>query len=118
MDIVSLVEPPSVYWPVAENVIAHSVNVTCATPGNATLAVSGSCKAGQIPRRVYKNDARLLRPLDTDVRHVCWCITHTLVLERGLEPPRGYPHYDLNVARLPIPPLQHSRTHIYVYEIL
>jgi hypothetical protein len=23
---------------------------------------------------------------------------------RGLEPPRGYPHTDLNRARLPIPP--------------
>ena len=31
--------------------------------------------------------------------------TH-FVLERGLEPPWGCPHYDLNVARLPISPLQ------------
>ena len=28
------------------------------------------------------------------------------VPKRGLEPPRGCPHYDLNVARLPIPPLR------------
>lgn len=26
----------------------------------------------------------------------------------GLEPPRGYPHYHLKVARIPIPPLPHS----------
>lgn len=26
----------------------------------------------------------------------------------GLEPPRGYPHYHLKVARIPIPP--HSQT--------
>ena len=25
--------------------------------------------------------------------------------EGGLEPPRGYPHYHLKVARIPIPPL-------------
>ena len=41
-----------------------------------------------------------------------------LVLERGLEPPWGCPHYDLNVARLPISPLQQSisfcnTTHTY-----
>ena len=30
------------------------------------------------------------------------------VLERGFEPPRGYPHYALNVARLPISPLQQN----------
>ena len=27
-----------------------------------------------------------------------------LVQMRGLEPPQDYSHYDLNVARLPIPP--------------
>lgn len=31
-----------------------------------------------------------------------------LVPWSGLEPPRGCPHYDLNVARLPIPPPRHS----------
>jgi len=29
---------------------------------------------------------------------------------RGLEPPRGYPHTDLNRARLPIPPHPRGRT--------
>ncbi len=28
-----------------------------------------------------------------------------MVRQRGLEPPRGFPHNALNVARLPIPPL-------------
>ena len=27
----------------------------------------------------------------------------------GLEPPRGYPHYHLKVARIPIPPLSHKQ---------
>ena len=31
-----------------------------------------------------------------------------LVRMRGLEPPRGLPHNDLNVARLPIPPHPHT----------
>ena len=30
---------------------------------------------------------------------------------RGLEPPRGYPHTDLNRARLPIPPHPRAGTH-------
>ena len=30
----------------------------------------------------------------------------TLVPKGGLEPPRGNPHYALNVARLPVPPLR------------
>src|SRR3954453_12695653 len=33
---------------------------------------------------------------------------------RGLEPPRGYPHTDLNRARLPIPP--HPRAALIVAE--
>ena len=28
-----------------------------------------------------------------------------MVRQRGLEPPRGFPHNALNVARLPVPPL-------------
>ena len=32
----------------------------------------------------------------------------SLVPKRGLEPPRPYGHYTLNVARLPIPPLRHA----------
>lgn len=28
--------------------------------------------------------------------------------QEGLEPPRAYAHYVLNVARLPIPPLRHK----------
>ena len=28
----------------------------------------------------------------------------SMVRSRGLEPPRGYPHSDLNAARLPVPP--------------
>ncbi len=31
------------------------------------------------------------------------------VLGRGLEPPRGYPHKILNLARLPIPPSERAR---------
>ena len=31
-----------------------------------------------------------------------------MVPKRGLEPPRGYPHYHLKVACLPIPPLRHA----------
>ncbi len=31
-----------------------------------------------------------------------------LVPKRGLEPPRGYPHYPLKVACLPISPLRHK----------
>ena len=29
-----------------------------------------------------------------------------MVPKGGLEPPRGNPHYALNVARLPVPPLR------------
>jgi hypothetical protein len=32
-----------------------------------------------------------------------------LVPRRGLEPPRPKGHYDLNVARLPIPPSGHEK---------
>ena len=32
-----------------------------------------------------------------------------MVPRRGLEPPRGCPHMDLNHARLPIPPPRHER---------
>jgi hypothetical protein len=38
----------------------------------------------------------------------CWATTGLLVRERGLEPPRPCGHYDLNVARLPVPPLAHN----------
>jgi hypothetical protein len=38
-----------------------------------------------------------------------------LVLERGLEPPWGCPHYDLNVARLPISPLQQLIKLFFIY---
>jgi hypothetical protein len=31
-----------------------------------------------------------------------------LVPKRGLEPPRGFPHYPLKVACLPISPLRHA----------
>jgi hypothetical protein len=30
------------------------------------------------------------------------------VPKRGLEPPQGWPYQDLNLARLPIPPLRQS----------
>ncbi len=33
-----------------------------------------------------------------------------MVRMRGLEPPRGIPHNDLNVARLPVPPHPHTNT--------
>ena len=36
---------------------------------------------------------------------VCFC---NLVPKRGLEPPRGFPHYPLKVACLPISPLRHN----------
>ena len=41
----------------------------------------------------------IARPFITD----CLC---NLVPKRGLEPPRGFPHYPLKIACLPIPPLR------------
>lgn len=32
---------------------------------------------------------------------------NNLVRQKGLEPPRAYAHKNLNLARLPIPPLPH-----------
>jgi hypothetical protein len=40
-------------------------------------------------------------------RRVTLSLSH-LVPKGGLEPPRGFPHCDLNAARLPIPPLRQS----------
>ena len=37
-----------------------------------------------------------------------WATRFPAVLGRGLEPPRGYPHKILNLARLPIPPPEQS----------
>src|SRR4051794_17024254 len=37
-----------------------------------------------------------------------------LMRMRGLEPPRGFPHTDLNRARLPIPPHPRGRTSLAV----
>src|SRR5699024_2917676 len=34
-------------------------------------------------------------------------LNNKMVRPRGLEPPRGHPHYALNLARLPIPPRPH-----------
>ena len=41
----------------------------------------------------------IAHPIITD----CFC---NLVPKRGLEPPRGFPHYPLKVACLPISPLR------------
>ena len=35
-----------------------------------------------------------------------------MVRARGIEPPRGYPHMNLNHARLPIPPRTRRRKEI------
>ena len=40
-----------------------------------------------------------------DIPVTAFCYTY-MVPKGGLEPPWGFPHYALNVARLPVPPLR------------
>ena len=51
----------------------------------------------------------LVRVLLVPVSRVLVPVPGVLVPRGRLELPRGYPHYDLNVARLPIPPPGHHR---------
>ncbi len=50
------------------------------------------------------SDVRLLLPIPSVTTYRDGSYVESLVRMRGLEPPRGCPHGDLNAARLPIPP--------------